>query len=128
MVDVAPHQHRASMPFYRLRDAQIARTGYVVFRGDGGSVVYAVFPARDVHCDESALLALLAEVDAAYVDYPDGTELRIEARCEGELLPGSADGAVARSEGWVHPQLVRDGWHERIRQRIGLVTLDATTR
>ena len=110
------------MPFYRLRDAKLAATGYVVLRGDDGAVVYAVFPARDVHCDESGLLALLAEVDAAYVDYPAGRQLRIESRCEGELLPGSADGAVARAEGWVHPQLIRDGWQERIRQCIGATT------
>ncbi|WP_216819765.1 Imm8 family immunity protein [Frondihabitans sp. 762G35] len=92
--------------FASLADAEQTPSSWVVFEGDDGGQIYAVFRVRDIECSEGDLSQLLADIDALFWADETMARLAFEAHEEGGSIPGGMGGGVARSGGWVHPVLV----------------------
>jgi hypothetical protein len=114
--------------FSTLAEAKASDSSWVVFEGDDGGQIYAVFRVSEIACSEGDLWLLLADIDARCWADDSMTHLAFEVHEEGEAISGGMGGGVADSSGWVHPSLVersletpiRDvlaGTHTRLRGR-----------
>jgi hypothetical protein len=104
----------AGVPYRALRslsDAQSFEDGVVVFEGDLGGQVYAVFPAHEVRCSEDALRELLADLDARARSspVPGDADLYFERHPMGSAIAGGAGGGVVLPGGWVNDEFVQAG-------------------
>lgn len=94
--------------FSTLNEARRSASSWVVFEGDDGGQIYAVFRVTDIACSEDELRQLLADLDTRYWADDSMTHLAFEVHEEGEGIRGGMGGGLAHSSGWVHPILVED--------------------
>jgi hypothetical protein len=88
-----------------LAAAQADPQGIIVFEGDFGGQIYAVARASFVRCATDQLQTLLAEIDAAHWNEPDGARVCFESSSGRAGVAGGMGGGVVPAELWVHPKL-----------------------
>jgi hypothetical protein len=92
----------AYQSFATLDEARESDSSWVVFEGDDGGQIYAVFRVVDIACSEDELRQLLDDIDAHYWADDSMSHLAFEVHDEGNAIPGGMGGGVAQSGGWVH--------------------------
>jgi hypothetical protein len=86
-----------------LDEARRYEDAYVVFEGDDGGQIYAVFPVAVVQCDEATLRRLLADLDSIAWPGNDPNSARVfYERPAGHGITGGMGGGIARADGWIH--------------------------
>lgn len=103
--------------FASLDDARADAEGAVVLDGDHGGQIYLAFPATVVTCSQSALDALLRDLDSiAWPNNGDDTaRVTYERHALGDGVMGGMGGGVVTPDGWVHPEFYRLGIASEIR-------------
>ena len=91
--------------FDSLGEAQAADDGAVVLSGDYGGTIFLTCPARQVACDETALSALVSDLDAVTWMSGDPTiaTVAFEARPIGSGVLGGDGGGIVIDGVWTHP-------------------------
>lgn len=112
---VASSSGAAYQSFPTLAEARESDSSWVVFEGDDGGQIYAVFRVADVACSEDDLRQMLTAIDTHYWADDSMTHLAFEVHEEGNTIPGGLGGGLAQSSGWVHPILVEDSLETPIR-------------
>lgn len=112
---VASSTGAAYRSFPTLAEARESDSSWVVFEGDDGGQIYAVFRVADIECSEGALRQLLTDIDSRYWADDSMTHLAFEVHDDGDAIPGGRGGAVAQPSGWVHPILVEGSLESPIR-------------
>ena len=89
-----------------LDEARQHEDAYVVFEGDDGGQIYAVFPVAVVHCDEATLRRLLAVLDSIAWpgNNPNSARVFYERHPAGHGITGGMGGGIAKADGWIHRQ------------------------
>jgi hypothetical protein len=87
-----------------LDEARQHEDAYVVFEGDDGGQIYAVFPVAVVQCEEATLQRLLADLDSIAWPRNDPGSARVfyERHPTSHGITGGKGGGIAKAGGWVH--------------------------
>jgi len=94
--------------FSTLRSLEEARTmdhTAVILQGDEGGQIYLTAPVKHVRCDEAALHALLAAIDAIEWRDPSRASLTFDLAPIGSGIFGGMGGGFIVDGVWVHPRL-----------------------
>jgi hypothetical protein len=93
-------------PLRTLDEAQQYDDGVAILQGDWGGQIYAVIPARMIHCSVDALRTLLRDLDtqAWLCNENEGAAIYYERKPLGSGVAGGMGGGVSTGEIWVHPE------------------------
>jgi hypothetical protein len=103
-----------------LDEAKQHEDAYVVFEGDDGGQIYAVFPAAVVDCDEPTLQRLLGDLDSIAWPRNDPNSARVfyERHPAGHGITGGMGGGIANADGWIHREFEQLQLADQIRDVI----------
>jgi hypothetical protein len=102
------------VPLRSLGEAKAVADGVVILQGDDGGQIYVVARAVDVSCSESALEALLQELDEMSWRDASMRHIYYERLPVGAGVPGGMGGGVVEKTPWVHKEFVKLGLQESI--------------
>ncbi len=91
--------------FTTLVEARGQQDACLIMEGDCGGSIYLTCPVPVIACNEETLVQLLADLDDAYWQDPDGAALCFEPRPIGSRVAGGTGGGRVSVGLWLHPDL-----------------------